>query len=591
MSNVRPFPAATDEDDGEFIDRRVPADKAAEQAVLSACMHDGHEQAAAAYTAAGALINRADFYHPAHQLLWDVIGKQIAAEQPTNPIALHAEVDKVGQLRMIQGGAYLWEVASAPSTAVEYFAGIVQEKAAARRKAELGIRLATEVARGADPQFLDQLLREHLQEEETRAAGGRTSSVDALLAEMLDTTALDNMPALEPLVGDLLHLDTLARVIGPSGHMKSFVVIDFAGHVGTGKRWHGKHVHQGTVIYLVAEGARGIRKRVRAWEQHHGLRMDNVLFLPRPVQAMDPEWLTLIEACKRLGPVFIIVDTQARVSVGVEENSAKEMGLVVDRMEQLRAATGACVLVIHHTGHVGDHGRGSSSAKGALQSELHVSKRGDRASNTIVTIKTGKQKDDEQGADLEFGLRVVDIDGETKPDGSPLTSVVLRPLDPSALPAEPGTARYVIEALDKAGVPNTYGRDKLRTECNRLELPVRNDVLAEVTRLRKARTGQNTPNYLSPNLSPASPAKPVPIPGTDPDEMPGQTCPGQPGDSLGQVEPGPVPMSPNLGSGQVDGPPTPTEPICTLCTKPINPDWAARGYTTCLICDTTPNDT
>ena len=183
--------------------------------------------------------------------------------------------------------------------------------------------------------------------------------------------------------------------------------------------WHGQYVRQGNVVYLVAEGARGIRKRVRAWEQHYGVRMDNVLFLPRPVQTRGPEWDTLIEAMRRLAPQMIVIDTQARVSVGVEENSNTELGVVIERIEDLRRATGACVLVIHHTGHVGEHGRGSSSAKGALQSEMHVSKKGDSAKNIVVTMKVGKQKDDEQGGDLQFGLKVVTIHGEAKPDGQP----------------------------------------------------------------------------------------------------------------------------------------------------------------------------
>ncbi len=584
MSNVHPFPAAPpDEDDGEYIDRRVPADPAAEQVVLSACMYN-----AAAFEHV-AFLDRSDFYLPAHQLVWDVIRSQVAAGKPTEPIALRKEIESLGQLRTVADGTYLFTISQAPSLSAEYYAGIVQEKAILRRKDELAVRIRTEVLRGASPDHVDRLLREHIEDEENRARGGRTSTIDALLAEMLDTDALDDMPALDPLVGNLLHLDTLARVIGPSGHMKSFVTIDFAGHVGTGKPWHGAHVHQGTVVYLVAEGARGIRKRVRAWEQHHGLRMQNVRFLPRPVQAMDPEWLTLIEACKRLGPVFIIIDTQARVSVGIEENSAKEMGLVIDRMEQLRAATGACVLVIHHTGHVGDHGRGSSSAKGALQSELHVSKRGDRAANTVVTIKTGKQKDDEQGADLEFGLRIVDIAGEYTPEGRPLTSVVLRPIDSLSFPAEPGTPRYVLEALDKAGVPNTYGREKLRSECARLEIPARTDVLGEVARIRKARTGQTPTNHLTQNLTQGALNQPDPIPGSENNEPPAQTRPNTPEVRLGQAASEPDPLSPNLGSGQVVGQPRPTNPNCTLCGHPMNADWAARGYDTHVLCD--PNDT
>jgi hypothetical protein len=580
VSNVHPFPAAPPDEDGEYIDRQVPADLAAEQVVLSACMYD------AANVETVSFLDRSDFYRPAHQLIWDVLRQQATAGLPTSPIALRKEIEDLGQLRLVDNGNYLWTITEAPPVSADYYAAIVQEKAVLRRKDELAVRIRTEVMRGTAPERLDQLLQQHIEDEENRARGGRTSTVDALLAEMLDTDALDNMPALEPLVGNLLHLDTLARVIGPSGHMKSFVTIDFAGHVGTGKPWHGQHVHQGTVVYLVAEGARGIRKRVRAWEQHHGLRMQNVKFLPRPVQAMDPEWLTLIEACKRLGPVFIIVDTQARVSVGVEENSAKEMGLVIDRMEQLRAATGACVLVIHHTGHVGDHGRGSSSAKGALQSELHVSKRGDRASNTVVTIKTGKQKDDEQGADLEFGLRVVDIAGEFTPEGKPLTSVVLRPVDSLSFPAEPGTPRYVIEALDKAGIPNAYGREKLRSECARLEIPARTDVLGEVARIRKARTGQTATNHLTQNLTQGVLDQPDPAAGSENIKLPAQTRPNPPQVRLGQAASEPDPLSPNLGSGQVVGQPGPTVPNCTACGAPMNADWAARGYDTHVLCDT-----
>ncbi|WP_441251165.1 AAA family ATPase [Kitasatospora sp. McL0602] len=584
MSNVRPFPAAIDEDDGGYIDRPVPADLAAEQAVLSACMYD------TANVERVSFLDRSDFYKGAHQLVWDVLQQQHRNGDPTGPIAIHNEITKLGQLRTVNGGDYLHTISQAPSVSAEYFAGIVQEKAVLRRKAELAVRLNVEVQRGTAPGHLDKLLQDHLEDEQQRARGGRTSTVDALLAEMLDTNALDDMPALEPLVGDLLHLDTLARVIGPSGHMKSFVTIDFAGHVGTGKPWHGNHVHQGTVVYLVAEGARGIRKRVRAWEQHHGLRMENVLFLPRPVQAMDPEWLTLIEACKRLGPVFIIVDTQARVSVGIEENSAKEMGLVIDRMEQLRAATGACVLVIHHTGHIGDHGRGSSSAKGALQSELHVSKKGDRASNTIVTIKTGKQKDDEQGADLDFGLRIVDIAGEAKPDGSPLTSVVLLPIDSSAFPPVPGTVEFVMAALDKANVPNTHGREKLRAECATRGIPARTDVLTKVAQIRKARTGQTHPNHLTQNLTQGTFQQPDPTPGSGNDKTPGQTRPNTPEVRLGQAASGPDPLNPTLRSGQVGGQPRPNTPICTLCDTPLDPDWASRGYDTHLLCQPTRDE-
>ncbi|WP_405359792.1 AAA family ATPase [Kitasatospora sp. NBC_00085] len=274
--------------------------------------------------------------------------------------------------------------------------------------------------------------------------------VNALLAELLDTADLDSIANLEPLVADMLFLDSLGRMNGPSGHGKSFVALDFAGCVGTGLDWHGRRVRQGLVVYLVAEGARGIRKRVRAWEQVHGRKMTGVKFLPRPVQAVDIEWLVLIEACRRLGPLLIIVDTQARVTVGVEENSNTEMGKVIHRMEQLRANTGACVLLIHHKGLNGDHGRGASAVKGAMQTELTVTKEG-KGPDTRVLLATDKQKDSEEIGRLSFWLRQVALDGEAEEDGRPVTSAVLV-LDDADAPEPPAVrlspaARKLLDAL------------------------------------------------------------------------------------------------------------------------------------------------
>lgn len=260
--------------------------------------------------------------------------------------------------------------------------------------------------------------------------------VEALRAELLDSDGLDHIPRLEPVIDGFLYRDTLGRIIGPSGHMKSFVALDFAGHVGTGNDWRGCRTTQGPVIYLVAEGAAGIRKRVRAWEQYHGRKMSGVWFLPRPVQAGDPlQWAVLTEVAKRIEPALIIFDTQARITVGVEENSSKEMGLVVARMDDLRAITKACVTLIHHQGLQGDHGRGSTAVKGAMQTELRVTKKGKKGPDARVVVSSDKQKDDEELDDIAFGINVVKLEGEAKEDGSPVTSVVLVPAD-APQPAE-----------------------------------------------------------------------------------------------------------------------------------------------------------
>ncbi len=339
--------------------------------------------------------------------------------------------------------------------------------------------------------------------------------------ELLDTDGLDKIPALEPLLGDLLQLNTTARFIGPSGTFKSFLILDMAGHIGTGITWHGHYVKQGAVIYLVAEGEQGIRKRVRVWEQHYGVRMDNVMFLPRPVQAKSPEWRVFIELSRQVGPVLIVIDTQARVSVGVEENSNKEMGEIVDRMDDLRRATGACVGIVHHTGHQGEHGRGASSVKGSMQSELNITKKGDRLSNIVLTVKSSKQKDEEEGEGLQFGLKRLSVNGESKPDGRPVTSLVVESLD--ALPErgpEPGSVDWIVQQLDNAHVPYTWGRIKITEALIGMGVKARKEKIEEAIRERKARA-----QHLPPHLPPTENTLPAPTSGAGQDETPDQTCP------------------------------------------------------------------
>jgi hypothetical protein len=88
---------------------------------------------------------------------------------------------------------------------------------------------------------------------------------------------------------------------------------------------------------------------------------------------------------------MIVIDTQARITVGVEENSAKEMGLVVAEFDRLRrVGGGSTILIVHHQGNAGQQARGSSAMLGAAQTELTVTKK-----DRLVTVAVTKQKDDE----------------------------------------------------------------------------------------------------------------------------------------------------------------------------------------------------
>jgi hypothetical protein len=221
-----------------------------------------------------------------------------------------------------------------------------------------------------------------------------------LRAAALDTDALDDIPEPEPLVTGLLYTDTTAWTIGKAGHCKSFLALDMAGCIGTGTDWQDHGVIQGPVLYVIAEGAAGIRKRVRAWEKSYGRKMTGVTFLPVAVQAGRPaDWTALIELAQELGAVLVILDTQARCTVGMEENSARDMGEFIHQLEKLRIATRACVMVVHHKGRSGDHMRGSTAMDGAGDTVLEAVKDGE-----VVTVKNQKQKHVEQHEDILLRL-------------------------------------------------------------------------------------------------------------------------------------------------------------------------------------------
>lgn len=178
------------------------------------------------------------------------------------------------------------------------------------------------------------------------------------------------LPQPEPLIDRTLDRNTVALLAGPPSSYKSFAALDWACSIATGKPWQGRGTVSGRVVLVAAEGAYGLNQRVSAWEEHHRIPVpnDRLTIVSQAVQLQRPNELAeLIETVRSEPTAMVIIDTLARCAVGLDENSAKDMGIIIDAATQLRNHTdrGAIVL-IHHTGKNGTTIRGSSALEAGV---------------------------------------------------------------------------------------------------------------------------------------------------------------------------------------------------------------------------------
>lgn len=210
-----------------------------------------------------------------------------------------------------------------------------------------------------------------------------------------------DFPAPEFAVEGLLEHRGFAALIGAPGVGKSGVALDLAAAICLGQRWMGRKTMRQPVLYLPGEGLSGAVQRIKAWEEAHEKDLgSDLLFGDSVIQigASSEAWAAVVRKVMYYRVGLIIIDTFARASVGLEENSATDVGKAIARFDHVRKLTGAGLLVVHHTTKSGGTARGSSALNGALDTELL----------------------------LRDGAWLGDIDPADAPDGRPLEMVVTK---------------------------------------------------------------------------------------------------------------------------------------------------------------------
>lgn len=178
------------------------------------------------------------------------------------------------------------------------------------------------------------------------------------------------------LVKNLIERSGILIIAGESMAGKSFLVMDMGMKIARGLEYAGHKVRQGAVIHMAVEDGKGTELRHKGYRKANGIGPDQDV----PYVIMDPfanggmgfslmsddqvdkfiaeclQWKEFYGSLE-----FLIIDTLAMATEGIDENSSGEASKVLGRVNRIRERTGATVAVVHHMNAGGTKVRGSTA--------------------------------------------------------------------------------------------------------------------------------------------------------------------------------------------------------------------------------------
>lgn len=279
---------------------------------------------------------------------------------------------------------------------------------------------------------------------------------------------LDELADLPPpswLVDGVLVENSLCLFWAGSDSYKTFVAIDISFCIATGYAWHDRKVVSGPVVYVAAEDITGVTKRMIGWRETKGKNLPKakITLLNDSFTMASPDADKLIRSINLLPemPKLIVVDTLARSFGAGNENQTQDMNAFILACDKLRRATGATILIVHHTGRNVEQERGNVALRGACDTIFTVSRSG--TSGKIKLINThpkGKQKNSEPFKDILLRTQVIHFEHR----GIEQSTLIIMPDDGAPAVGEPleddefedpvprlgQIEKSILSALDKA---------------------------------------------------------------------------------------------------------------------------------------------
>jgi hypothetical protein len=202
-----------------------------------------------------------------------------------------------------------------------------------------------------------------------------------------------------------------ALIYAPAKAGKSYLSLQLARAIGSGQEFLGMPTTQGRVLYLQFEmGLEILQSRMKETGQDY----DNVFVDTSFSMKLDKdsEQKYLKAAMLAIRPDVLILDPLRPVISG-DENEAKDMGILVDFLDEIIEEFNCSILVIHHAGKDIQRGsRGSSVFEGWVDAYIamkKISKKGEplRCEIEPVSLRHAAPAEPMQvelGKDFEFHL-------------------------------------------------------------------------------------------------------------------------------------------------------------------------------------------
>lgn len=230
-------------------------------------------------------------------------------------------------------------------------------------------------------------------------------------------------------------------VYGPSGSGKSFLAVYMAYVLGYGLVFFGFKVQIKSVVYINLEGSMRTRLDALQTDKKRDIP-DNVRFVTEPFHILED--VESLAADIPEGAV-VFIDTLNAAAPGLDENSSRDMGLILEAAKKLQQITKGLVVIVHHSGKDASKGlRGHSSLYAAMDAVVEVGRNGDSRYWRLAKSKEGRDG-------IRRGFRLKSVGLGYDEDGEPITSCVVEednaPLQEEAKPLTPAL-RYALETLE-----------------------------------------------------------------------------------------------------------------------------------------------